>query len=125
MCHNGHCERGYPERGWIQFLILRLLFEKPSHGYQLLEDIERKSCGCHKLEPGSIYTILRRMEEKGLLESWWEETDSGPHKRVYKVTEKGVIMLSRGLQMMIRRKALMDDLVEFYKIHFEKKGGEK
>jgi len=125
MCHNGNCGRGYPERGWIQFLILRLLYERPAHGYQLLEDIERKSCGCHKLEPGSIYTILRRMEEKGLLESQWKEAESGPYKRVYKVTEKGALTLRGGLQMMTRRKALMDDLTAFYKTHFEKKGDEK
>jgi DNA-binding PadR family transcriptional regulator len=125
MCRNGNCKCGYPEKGWIQFLVLRLLYEKPAHGYQLLEDIERKSCGCHKLEPGSIYTILHRMEEKKLLESRWEEAGSGPHKRIYKVTEKGAMILRGGLQIITRRKALMDDLVAFYRTHFEKKGGEK
>jgi hypothetical protein len=51
------------------FLTPRILYEAPTHGYQLLNEIEERTCGCHKLEPGSFYTVLRRMEEKGLLTS--------------------------------------------------------
>jgi DNA-binding PadR family transcriptional regulator len=94
------------------------------HGYQLLEEIERRSAGCHRLEPGSLYTILRRMEERGLLKSKWEKIETGPDRRVYKVTDNGAKVLEGGLAMIVRRKALMNDLVEFYKKHFEGKGGE-
>lgn len=61
---------------------MRVLYEKPMHGYQLLEEIEERSCGCHRLEPGSMYTLLRRMEERGLLESQWEKVEGGPDRRV-------------------------------------------
>jgi DNA-binding PadR family transcriptional regulator len=106
--------------------MLRILYEKPMHGYQLLEEIEERSCGCHKLEPGSIYTLLRRMEERGLLESKWEKTEGGPDKRVYKVTKNGVEALRMGLKSIVQRKLLFDDLARFYKEHFAKeKGGEK
>jgi PadR family transcriptional regulator, regulatory protein PadR len=108
----------YPERSWIQFLILRILYETPTYGYQLLNEIEVRSCGCHKLEPGSIYTILRRMEEKGLLASQWEKGDSGPDRRVYTVTDKGAEFLKAGLSTMVRRKQLFDDLIEFYERRF-------
>jgi len=67
------CWYDYPERRWIQFLILRILYEKPMHGYRLMEEIEERSCGYHKLESGSIYTILGRMEERELIESAWEK----------------------------------------------------
>ncbi len=125
MCGSNHCcyRHGYPERGWIQFLILRVLYEKPMHGYQLLEEIEEKSCGCHKLESGSIYTLLRRMEERGLLESRWEKVEGGPERRVYTVTKNGVEALRRGLSSIVKRKLLFDDLTRFYEEHFGK--GEK
>ncbi|MEM1539729.1 MAG: PadR family transcriptional regulator [Candidatus Bathyarchaeia archaeon] len=80
--HRCGCWHECPERGWIQFLIMRVLYEKPMHGYQLLEEIEERSCGCHRLEPGSMYTLLRRMEERGLLESQWEKVEGGPDRRV-------------------------------------------
>ncbi|MDH7478029.1 MAG: PadR family transcriptional regulator [Candidatus Bathyarchaeota archaeon] len=128
MCgpKNCGCWHDYPERGWIQFLLMRILYEKPMHGYQLLEEIERRSSGCHKLEPGSIYTLLRRMEERGLLESKWEKVEGGPDRRVYSLTSKGVEALKMGLESIVKRKMLFDDLAKFYHENFEKqKGGER
>ena len=136
MCHDGsecgcgqdRCWHNYPERGWIQFLMLRILYEKPSYGYQLMETLEEKSCGCHRLETGSIYTILRRMEHRGLLESEWERAEtSGPERRVYRVTKMGTEALRSGLESIAKRKAMMDDLTEFYRKNFMKTvgGGEK
>lgn len=124
MCEHGGCGHSYPERGWIQFLLLRVLYEQPMHGYQLLEEIEERSAGCHRLEPGSIYTILRRMEAGGLLKSRWEKNESGPDRRIYKVTDEGARALQAGLEMMVRRRALTDDLIEFYRKNFERKGGD-
>jgi len=107
--------------------MLRILYEKPMHGYKLLEEIEERSCGCHKLEPGSIYTLLRRMEEKGLLESKWEKVESGPDRRIYTLTNRGVEALRIGLRSIVKRKRLFDDLVNFYHKNFEKtaEGGER
>ena len=128
MCKQNNCGywQTYPERSWIQLLMLWILYETPTYGYQLLNDIEERSCGCHKLEPGSIYTVLRRMEEKGLLASTWEKVDSGLDRRIYTVTEKGADVLKRGLSTMIQRKQLFDDLITFYRQQFEKTepGGE-
>jgi len=119
-CGQGHCWHDYPERGWIQFLILRVLYENPTYGYRLMEEIEERSCGCHKLEPGSMYTLLRRMEGRGLLESEWERAKgAGPDRRIYRVTIRGAEALRSGLESIARRKAMMDDLAEFYKKNFE------
>jgi PadR family transcriptional regulator PadR len=126
-CGQDHCWHNYPERGWIQFLILRALYEKPSYGYQLIETLEKKSSGYYRLETGSIYTLLRRMEHRGLLESEWEHIESGPDRRVYKVTKTGTETLRSGLESIAKRKAMMDDLAEFYEAHFLKReeGGDK
>ena len=123
-CGQDHCWHNFPERGWIQFLILRVLYEKPSYGYQLMETLEEKTCGGHRLETGSMYTLLRRMEHRGLLESKWERTEtSGPERRVYKVTKMGTEALRSGLESITKRKVMMDDLAEFYTKHFMKRKG--
>jgi len=126
-CGQDRCWHEYPERGWIQFLILRLLYEKPTYGYQLMDSLEEESCGCHRLETGSIYTLLRRMEHRGLLESEWEHIETGPDRRIYRVTEMGAEALRSGLESIIKRKPMMDDLTEFYKKNFMKarEGDEK
>ncbi len=122
MCgpKNCGCWHNYPERGWIQFLLMRILYEKPMHGYQLLEEIEQRSGGYHKLEPGSIYTLLRRMEERGFLESKWEKVEGGPDRRIYHLTDKGIEALKMGLESIIKRKMLFEDLAKFYRENFEK-----
>ena len=127
-CGQEHCWHEHPERGWIQFLILRVLYEKPTYGYKLMEAIEERSGGLHRLETGSVYTLLRRMEHRGLLESAWEHAEApGQNRRVYQVTERGAEALRSGLESIAKRKTLMDDLNEFYKKHFIEmvEGGEK
>jgi len=120
-CGQRSCWHEYPERGWIQFLILRVLYENPTYGYKVLEALKEKSLGSYRLETGSMYTLLRRMEGAGLLESEWERSETaGPDRRVYRVTKRGTEALRSGLKSILRRKALMDDLIEFYRENFEK-----
>lgn len=122
MCDQNRC--GYwqtcPERTWIQFLALRILYETPTYGYQLFDEIEKRTCGFHRLELGSIYSVLRRMEERGLLASTWQRGDSGPDRRVYTVTSDGAEVLKTGLNTIVRRNQLFDDLIKFYQRQFQK-----
>jgi DNA-binding PadR family transcriptional regulator len=60
------------------------------------------------------------MEHGGLLTSEWEEKESGPDRRVYKVTPEGVELLMRGTEAMLLRKALIDDLASYYEGHLRK-----
>jgi DNA-binding PadR family transcriptional regulator len=60
------------------------------------------------------------MEEGGLLESTWERSDSGPDRRVYTVTETGAEVLKTGLNTIVRRKQLFDDLIKFYESNFQR-----
>ncbi len=116
-----NCCGKYPEKRWVQFLILRVLYEKPSYGYKIVESIENLSEGRHKIKLGSVYTLLRRMEERGLLVSQWEEGEKRPDKRIYRVTKKGEKLLKGWLEAIIERRKMMNKMVDFYKTHF---GGE-
>lgn len=115
--HN-HCKR-YPEKRWVQFLILRVLYEKPSYGYKIVKSIEDLTHGRHQVKLGTVYTLLRRMEERGLLSSQWEESEKAPDKRTYQVTKKGEGLLKGWLEAIIERQKMMNKMVEFYKLHFE------
>ena len=118
MCRRGHGACHYPGRGLIQLLILRIIHERPSHGYQIMEDLERITSKDYAPEPGAIYTMLRRMEERGLLASRWESKGSGADRRVYTLTEEGVRALREGLEALKRRRELIDSLIRFYDAHF-------
>ncbi|UCD44852.1 MAG: PadR family transcriptional regulator [Candidatus Bathyarchaeota archaeon] len=108
-----------PERGWIQFLLLKVLHEAPMHGYQLIESMEaREYVESGRFETGSIYTILNRMEKRELLDSVKSEGETGRIRRIYNITKVGEEALKRGLEGVIQRKALMDELAEYYHRNF-------
>jgi PadR family transcriptional regulator PadR len=122
MCggrRHGPCH--YSGGGLIQLLVLRILHEKPSHGYQIMEELEKITSEEYIPEPGAIYTMLRRMEERGMVTSEWEKKETGPDRRAYTLTAAGVRVLKEGLEMMKKRKRLMDSLLQFYDENFAEK----
>ena len=119
--HESH-NCGYPEKRWLQFLILRIICEKSTYGYQIIKSIEEISQGRHIIKSGTMYTTLRRMEKEGLLKSSWKKNESGPDSREYEITKKGEEYLKTWLEMIIERKKMMNGMIEFYKKHF---GGKK
>jgi DNA-binding PadR family transcriptional regulator len=115
-----HIHHGpHPERGWIQFLLLMILNEKPMHGYQLAEELQtRRYVRKGRFKTGSLYTILNRMDKKGILTSVHEESESGRQRRVYSITEEGKFHLKNGLLYMLHRKRFLDEMEEYYRKHF-------
>jgi len=126
MCdghRHGSCH--YSGGGLIQLLVLRILHEKPSHGYQIIEELEKITAEKYIPEPGAIYTMLRRMEERTLVTSEWEKREAGADRRVYTITETGVKILKEGIEMVKSRRQLMDSLVQFYDTQFTEKEKEE
>jgi len=114
-----HRHHALPERGWIQFLLLLLLNEEPMHGYQLISTMEERGLVREgRFRTGSVYTILNRMEEYGLLRSSHGESDAGRTRRVYEITEEGRGHLKTGLEYMLRRKRVLDHMEDYYRRHF-------
>ncbi|TFH19400.1 PadR family transcriptional regulator [Candidatus Bathyarchaeota archaeon] len=118
-CQRHHGHHPLPERGWVQFLLLMLLNEKPMHGYQLNEVLEERKLVIEgRFRTGSLYTILNRMEEKGVLNSTQEESDEGRSRRVYSITPMGRTHLKQGLEYMLRRKRFLEEMEQYYNRYF-------
>ena len=71
-------------RGDMSPIILKVLSEKPMHGYEIISHLEEKTNGMWRPSPGSVYPTLQMLEEEELVES---KQDSG--KKVYSLTKKG------------------------------------
>ena len=111
--------RGRGQGGtWIQLLILRIIYETPLHGYQLKEKMNKLLAGRRPIKPGSLYTILRRMEKSGLLSSDWDRESSRLKRRVYKLTEAGLERLKNGRRMVMGQRQVLDEMIDFYEKHF-------
>ncbi len=99
-------------------MILRVVCEKPMHGYGIIKKIEDLSEGRHKVKSGTMYTTLRRMEKKKLLQSDWKKSESGPDKRMYSITKEGREHLKSWLEMVRERKKMMEKMTRFYEKEF-------
>ncbi len=104
---------------WLQLIVLRVLYENPLHGYKILQEVNVLMAGRKKLKPGSLYTVLRRMENSGLLTSIWEKKSAGLDRRIYHLTENGVEMLMQGKSMIEGQRRVLEEMAEFYRLHFK------
>src|SRR5271170_4546359 len=84
--HGRHVRGGrFFDRGDLRFVLLHLIGEKPSHGYELITAIEEKLGGMYSPSPGVIYPTLTLLEELGYVRS---ETGDGT-KKLYTITPEG------------------------------------
>jgi DNA-binding PadR family transcriptional regulator len=75
---------GRARRGDVRAALLALLAEEPRNGYQLMQEIERRSEGVWRPSPGSVYPALQQLEDEGLVRS--EETEG---RKLFHLTDAG------------------------------------
>jgi len=76
-------------QGTLDMLILQTLQWAPRHGYALSKAIRTNSGEILKVDTGSLYPALHRLERKGWIASEWKSSDVGPRLRVYRLTQGG------------------------------------
>src|SRR6476660_329973 len=77
-------------QGTLDLLVLKLLSRRPRlHGYALMSAIQESSRDVLRVEEGSLYPALHRMEEAGWIRAAWITKDTGRRTRVYELTAAG------------------------------------
>jgi transcriptional regulator len=77
------------KRGSMELLVLALVEERPRHGYEIAQLIDRRSGGALSFHVASLYPTLYRLEEKGLIEGRWVEKTGQRRRRYYRLTPAG------------------------------------
>jgi len=86
------------KKGSAELLILSLLEAGPRHGYEVSKLIETRSGGAVSFRVASLYPLLYRMEERGLLLGRWVEKSGQRRRRYYRLTAAGrKILIQRRL----------------------------
>jgi PadR family transcriptional regulator, regulatory protein PadR len=75
--------------GTLDLLILKTLSAGTLHGYGIAQHILRLSREALRIEEGSLYPALQRMQVKGWVSSDWKQTPTGREARYYKITAAG------------------------------------
>jgi transcriptional regulator len=83
------------KKGSTELLVLSLLDQRARHGYEIGKLIEMRSGGKLSFRIGSLYPILCRLEDRGLITGRWGESGSERRRRYYKLTAEGRRVLAR------------------------------
>jgi transcriptional regulator len=82
-------------QGSLDLMVLKILSRRPGlHGYAIMTGIEEMSGEVLRVEEGSLYPALHRMEEAGWIRAEWITKDTGRRARVYELTRAGAKQLS-------------------------------
>jgi transcriptional regulator len=76
-------------QGTLDLLILRTLLFGRTHGHAIAKHIQRTSEDLLKVETGSLYPALHRLEARGWIASAWELSEAGKRAKYYRLTPRG------------------------------------
>lgn len=94
--------------------ILLFLAEKDAHGGSLWNQISNMMPDHQEIDSGAVYRVLRDLEKRGCVTSYWNTGDSGPAKRIYHVTEHGMEELQMCYADICLRKKNLEYFIEQY-----------
>jgi DNA-binding PadR family transcriptional regulator len=92
------------EKGDLKYVILNLLKDKPSHGYEIIRAMEELFHGFYTPSAGSVYPTLQMLEDMGYVSA--SERDS---KKVYTITEEGKQFLKEQREVVDKIECQMKD----------------
>jgi PadR family transcriptional regulator, regulatory protein PadR len=82
-------------QGTLDMLILQTLQWGPQHGYAIGQTIRTESAESLKIETGSLYPALHRLEKQGWVKSDWRTTDAKQRAKFYRLTPRGKKQLAQ------------------------------
>lgn len=108
--HRGHHRRGGRvfDQGDLKWVILQLIADKPSHGYELIKTIEERLGGAYSPSPGVIYPTLTLLEDLGYIAP---AADEGS-RRAFTITDEGREALQENSAAVTSLKERMEQIAE-------------
>ena len=99
-----------PLKGILSIAMIDLIKDKSAHGGEIYQSLKEK----FQIDTprGIIYTLLRRMEGDGLIISEGDIQESGPARRIYRITEEGLDYLRTSMEKLRRSRQLIKILLD-------------
>lgn len=74
-------------------IILSILIDGESYGYEIIRKVKEASAGKILYSDGTLYPVLRKLEDKEFILSEWKIADNQKRRRYYTITDKGLLQL--------------------------------
>lgn len=99
---------------FLEICLLIILSIQSGYGYDLMTQLTEFGFSPSKLNIGSLYRILRKMEGRNLVFSQWESSTLGPKKRIYQITEVGCNELADWMRILKERQIKITFVIDKY-----------
>ena len=99
-------------QGTLDMLILKTLALEPIHGHGLSVRIEQMSKGVFRLNAGSLFLAIQRLQRSGLIKGEWKNTENSRRAKYYALTEQGRKRLSSETREWGRQVAAIASILE-------------
>ena len=98
-------------RGHTDAIILSQLVSKDSYGYEINKTIARVSGEQYELKEATLYTAFKRLEDAGLIESYWGSETVGARRKYYRITESGCRAYDEMREQWRQTRSIIDALL--------------
>lgn len=99
-------------RGNTVTIILNILRQGDSYGYEIYKAIIKLSNNQYELKEATLYTAFRRMEKEGYISSYWGDETQGGRRKYYRITEEGLQRYEQNKADWIFAKDVLDKLMK-------------
>ena len=97
-------------RGYTDTIILAQLAEGDSYGYVISKSVQEITGGELQLKEATLYTTFRRLENAGVIESYWGNENAGARRRYYHLTDEGRRLYEENITDWRRYRAMISAL---------------
>ena len=98
-------------RGSIDAIILHVLSQGDSYGYEILKEIATASQGDYEMKEPSLYTSLKRLETQGFVSSYWGDETQGARRKYYRICDAGYHRVTGSHRALMRVRRIIDRLL--------------
>jgi PadR family transcriptional regulator, regulatory protein PadR len=99
-------------QGTLDMLILKTVALEPTHGYGIAVRIEQMSKGVFRVNAGSLFVAIQRLQRDGLIRSEWKDTENSRRAKYYILTERGRKRLNSETRQWGRQAAAIARILE-------------
>lgn len=85
-------------KGTIDLLILSILDEDDSYGYEISKEIKERTEGCFEIQEATLYLSLKRLEKQKAISSYWGNESYGGRRKYYSITKEGKDLFKKYIQ---------------------------
>ncbi|MBD7915087.1 PadR family transcriptional regulator [Clostridium sp. Sa3CUN1] len=101
-------------KGYVDVIILSVLYDEDMYGYLIAKKIKEKSKEEFEMKEATLYVSLKRLEKRGYIKGYWNDTKgtSGGRRRYYSITDEGKENYLRSSNEWKALKNILDNFME-------------